>query len=183
LLRSSQFSKLINVPAYISLAEIKKNPVRSEFNRSNVPIAVLLEGQFFSVFRNRGIQTILPDAVTGYKSKSVPTKMIIVANGDMIANDVHLTKNGPVTSPLGYDKYTQQTFGNKDFIINAINYLADESGLTSLRAKAFKLRILNKELIRKEKLTWQVINTIVPILLVIGFGLYYTLNRKRKFTQ
>ena len=85
-------------------------------------------------------------------------------------------------TPLGYDEYTRQTFGNKDFIINAVNYLADESGLSALRAKEFKLRILNKELIRKDKLKWQLINTALPILLVIGFGLYYAYTRKKKYS-
>ncbi len=183
LLRTSSYSKLVNVPAFISLDEIKKNPVKNEFNKSNIPIAVLLEGKFNSVFRNRPVQDIIPGFDSGYKSGSVKTKMIIVADGNMIANEIRLTKNGPVESPLGYDQYTQQTFGNKDFIINSINYLADESGLSSIRAKAFKLRILNKELIRRDRVKWQLINTILPVLFVIGFGLYYNTFRKRKYAS
>ena len=170
LLRSSQYCKLINVPVYINLSEIKKNPVRSEFNKKNVPVAVLLEGQFTSVFRNRSVNSIIPNSGSGFLSKSIPTRMIVVANGDMIANDIRMTSNGPVEVPLGYDQYTRQTFGNKDFIVNAINFLADESGLTSVRAKAFKLRILNKELIRQNRFKWQMINTLLPVILVIGFG-------------
>lgn len=181
LLRSSQYAKLINVPVFISLSEIKKTPVREEFNKSNVPVAVLLEGRFQSVFRNRSVNSVISNSAERFLPISSPTKMIVIANGDMIANDVRMTANGPEESPLGYDKYTRQTYGNKDFIVNAINYLADETGLSSLRAKDFKLRILNKELISKEKLKWQLINTLLPVILVIFLGLFYTFLRKRKY--
>jgi ABC-2 type transport system permease protein len=105
--------------------------------------------------------------------------MIVIADGDMIQNDVRVTANGPESSPLGYDKYTRQTFGNKDFILNCVQYLTDEAGLMTLRSKDFKLRLLDKQRIRQEKTKWQLTNTILPALLVILFGIYF--NRRRKF--
>ena len=183
LLKTSVYTRLVNAPAYISLEEVRRNPVRSEFNKSNLPIAVLLEGRFPSVYRNRLIKNIIPGAEANYKAESVPTKMIIVADGDMIANDVHTTANGPMITALGYDKYTRQTFGNKDFIVNAVNYLTDETGLMSLRAKEFKLRLLNKARIRDERFKWQVINTLLPVLLLICFGFYYNYSRKKKYSR
>jgi gliding-associated putative ABC transporter substrate-binding component GldG len=183
LLKTSVYTRLVNAPAYISLEEVRRNPVRSEFNKSNLPIAVLLEGRFPSVYRNRLIKNIIPGADANYKAESVPTKMIIVADGDMIANDVHTTANGPMITALGYDKYTRQTFGNKDFIVNAVNYLTDETGLMSLRAKEFKLRLLNKARIRDERFKWQVINTLLPVLLLICFGFYYNYSRKKKYSR
>ncbi len=183
LLKTSAYTRLVNAPSYISLEEVRRNPVRSEFNKSNQPIAVLLEGQFPSVYRNRLIKNIIPGADANYKAESVPTKMIIVADGDMIANDVRTTANGPMITALGYDKYTRQTFGNKDFIVNSVNYLTDETGLMSLRAKEFKLRLLNKARIHDERLKWQVINTLLPVLLVIAFGFYYNYSRKKKYSQ
>jgi ABC-2 type transport system permease protein len=181
LLKTSAFTKLVNVPVYIRLEEVKRNPVQKEFNKANQPIAVLLEGQFPSVFRNRLVKNMMPGAEKNFKDKSAHTKMIVVADGSLIANDVRITPNGPMLSALGYDKYTKQTFGNKDFIVNAVNYLADETGLISLRAKEFKLRVLNKAKIGDERLKWQIINTILPVLLVIGFGLYYNYLRKKKY--
>jgi ABC-2 type transport system permease protein len=183
LLKTSANTKLINVPVYIKLEDVKKSPVPSEFNKQNQSIAVLLEGKFPSVFRNRMVKNIIPGAETNYKAQSVPTRMIVVADGDLIANDVRITPKGPSVSPLGYDKYTRQTFGNKEFIVNAVNYLTDETGLISLRAKEFKLRILNKSQIQDERLKWQILNAVLPVLLVILFGVGYHYSRKRKYSK
>jgi ABC-2 type transport system permease protein len=182
LLKTSDHTKLVNAPVYIRLEEIKQTPQRSEFNLSSQPIAVLLEGKFPSVYRNRPVKGMLPGAKNTFKAESVPTKMIVIADGGLIANDVRMTAKGPMISALGYDKYTRQTFGNKDFIVNAVNYLTDESGLISLRAKEFKLRVLDKSKIRNERLKWQLINTIVPVFLVLVFGIYYHYARKKRYS-
>jgi ABC-2 type transport system permease protein len=181
LLRTSTFSKTVNAPLYIRLEEVKRNPVRAEFNKPNIPIAVLLEGQFKSVFRNRDVNKIIAGFGAYYKPESFPTKMIVVADGNMIANEVKMTPQGPMFTQLGYDKYTRQMFGNKDFIVNAVNYITDETGLISLRSKDFKLRLLDKNRIRSEKLKWQLINTLLPLLIVVGFGLYYQYYRRKKY--
>jgi ABC-2 type transport system permease protein len=183
LLKTSEGTKLVNAPLYISLSEVKQNPKKEEFNKSNLPIAFLLEGQFKSVFRNRNANKIMPGWNTKIVNLSVPNKMIVVADGDMIANDVRMTPKGPMLTALGYDKYTQQTFGNKDFIVNAVSYLTDENGLLSLRSKEYQLRLLNKKRITEERFKWQFINTLLPILIVIIFGIIYNQRRKSKYTS
>ncbi len=181
LLLSSAQTKVVNAPVMIRLDEVKHNPVREEFNKSNVPIAVLLEGPFRSVFRNRDVSKIIPQVAGNYKASGVPSKMIVVADGDMIANDIKVTPQGTMVTALGYDKYTRQTFGNKEFLVNAINYLADESGLLSLRSKDLKLRLLDKKRIRDEKMKWQVINTVLPVVVIIGFGLFFNRYRRKRY--
>ena len=183
LLKTSTYTKLVKAPLYIRLSEVKDKMVRSEFNKPNQTIAVLLEGQFPSMFRNRQAKDILPGSTGILRTESVPTKMIVVADGDLIANEVRMSAKGPMITPLGFDKYSKQTFGNKEFVVNAIDYLTNESGLMSLRAKEFKLRILDKARIRDERFKWQMINTILPVLLVIGFGIYYNSWRKKKYAK
>jgi ABC-2 type transport system permease protein len=183
LLQTSSQTKVVNAPILISLDEVKQNPEKAEFNKPNQPIAVLLEGQFRSVFRNREVNTIIPQIGSSYKAESKPTKMIVVADGNMIANDVKNTPQGTKIIALGYDKYTQQTFGNKDFIINAVNYLVNETGLISLRSKELTLRMLDKKRIREEKVKWQVINTVLPVIIIIGFGVLFNWQRKRRYAR
>jgi ABC-2 type transport system permease protein len=183
LLKTSEGTKLVNAPLYISLSEVKQNPKKEEFNKSNLPLAFLLEGQFKSVFRNRNANQIMPGWNKKIMNLSVPNKMIVVADGDMIANDVRMTPKGPMLTALGYDKYTQQTFGNKDFIVNAVSYLTDENGLLSLRSKEYQLRLLNKKRITEERFKWQFINTLLPVFIVILFGIIYNQRRKSKFTS
>lgn len=184
LLRTSNITKLVTAPVYIRLDEVKKNLVRSEFNKPFQPVAVLLQGKFPSLFRNRQAKDIIPEAVNiGIKTESVPTRMIVIADGDLIANDVRMTPNGPMVTKLGYDKYSRKTFGNMNFIVNAVDYLTDEPWLSVLRAKEFRLRILDKDRISVERFTWQMINVVLPVLLVIGFGVFYTRWRKRKYSN
>ncbi|MDP4210243.1 MAG: gliding motility-associated ABC transporter substrate-binding protein GldG [Bacteroidota bacterium] len=183
LLKTSTYTRLVNAPLAISLSEVKQTPVRKEFTKSNQAIAILLEGRFSSLYRNRLVRSIIPEAEASYKPESVPTRMIVVADGNMIGNDVRMTAKGPMVSALGYDKYTRQTFGNKDFIVNAVNYLTDEAGLMSLRSKEFKLRILDKSRIADERLKWQLINTLGPAVLIIILGLFYNFRRKKKYAS
>jgi len=182
LLRTSSFTQVVNAPLFVRLAEVKQTPQKEQFNMPNQAIAVLLEGEFSSVFRNRNAKDILPDANITLKTKSVPTKMMVIADGDLIANDVRITPKGPMITALGYDKYTRQTFGNKEFIVNAISYLTDENNLLSLRSKEYKLRILDRARIGNERLKWQIINVLLPVLLVVVFGIVYQFRRKRKYT-
>ena len=183
LLKTSEYTKLVNVPVMISLSEVRHTPEKQEFNKSHQAVAVLLEGKFTSLFGSRNTNNIIPGSAAKFKSESKPTGMIVVADGDFIANDVKITPQGPTTAPLGYDKYTRQTFGNKDFVVNAVNYLTDESGLISLRNKNFKLRILDKERIRNEKFKWQFINVVLPVLITMLFGVFYFYYRRKKYSR
>jgi len=107
--------------------------------------------------------------------------MIVISDGDIIRNVVISSPDGPVIEPLGYDRYTSQVFGNADFILNAINYMTDASGLISLRGREFKLRLLDKQMVREEKLKWQVINLVSPIILIILIGLFVNIYRKKAY--
>jgi ABC-2 type transport system permease protein len=183
LLQSSKYSKLISMPALIKLEDINNDVKKEEFRNSYQPVAVLLEGQFESAFKYRILSEYFPDASPDFKERSVDTKMIIISDGDIIRNDIKSTPQGLLILPLGYDRHTQQTFGNKDFILNAIHYLTDNTGLINLRSKDIKLRLLDKTRINNEKLKWKLINTVVPVLIVILFGIIYNYIRRLKYAS
>ena len=105
--------------------------------------------------------------------------MIVIADGDLVKNQFHYSKGFPM--PLGYDQYTKQTFGNKDLVMNAVNFLCDDSGLISVRSRELKLRMLDTARVAKQRLFWQLLNILLPILLIAGFGLVKYRLRKRAF--
>jgi ABC-2 type transport system permease protein len=181
LLATSPYTKLVQLPEQISLRESDIAQNESEYNHSNLPVGVLLEGSFESVFRNRAI----PEGVSGKPSEirisGARTSMIVVSDGDIIRNEVVPTPDGPVIEPLGYDRYTSQVFGNSDFILNALNYMTDATGLISLRGREFKLRLLDRQKVSDEKLKWQLINLISPMILIILLGVSVDLYRKKVY--
>jgi ABC-2 type transport system permease protein len=182
LLQTSKFTKVRSVPTFISLKEIKQTNNRDEFNKSNLPVAVLVEGQFSSVFKNRMRNVLKINGEYSYKESSVPTKMIVVADGDIIKNEVRQTPQGIMISPLGVDKYTSQNYGNKDFILNSVNYLTDDIGLMGLRSRELKLRLLDKAALSNNLLQWQLINVLLPLALLLIFGLGFAFYRKKHFS-
>lgn len=177
LLSSSKYTKVLNSPVRISLSLLNIEPNPEQFNKPFRPVAMLLEGEFNSVFRNR---ITVKQAGAKFIEKSKPTKMIVVSDGDIIKNFVG---QDSTIYPLGYDRFTQQTFGNRNFVLNAIDYLVDDTGIMSARAKEVKLRLLDKGRIKTERLKWQLINTVIPVILVILFGLVQHYLRKRKFAK
>jgi len=116
-----------------------------------------------------------------YKKESFPTKMLVVADGDIIRNDIKQTAQGTMLSPLGLDKYTSQSFGNKEFVLNAVNYLAGEDGIMQLRTREVKLRLLDKQRLQEEKLKWQIINVAGPLIVVLILGIGISVWRKKKY--
>jgi ABC-2 type transport system permease protein len=181
LLSTSPYSTLVSVPAEISLRETERQPSQSDFNRANLSLAVLLEGRFESVFANRSVPDVEAAGPVQGLELSRETRMIIVADGDVIRNDVIESPDGPVIAPLGFDQYTSQAFGNKEFILNAVNYLTDETGLISLRGREFRMRLLDRQRIQQEGDKWRLINTALPVLLVISFGAGVSVYRRRKY--
>lgn len=182
LLSTSASSRIISPPFMISLKEAEQIPEEAEFNKANLAVAVLLEGKFPSAFRNRMI-TGIPN--TGFKPKeeSRKTKMIVIADGDIIRNEVRRSGTSETPVPLGQDKYTGELYGNRDFLINCLNYLVDDNGIMELRSRELKLRLLDNSRIKKEKLRWQIINIAGPVLLVVLSGMIHEFFRKRKFTK
>ncbi|NOY95980.1 MAG: gliding motility-associated ABC transporter substrate-binding protein GldG [Chlorobi bacterium] len=182
ILTTSPYSFKVNTPTGVSLRNIDNPPARELFNTSFIPVGVLLEGRFSSVFKNRMIKNL------GYSESSIlteskPTKMIVISDGDIIANKVRYSGSSPSILPLGYDRVSQQTFGNKEFILSAINYLCDDRGIMFLRNRAIKLRVLDKVKLREEKAYWQWLNVGLPIILIIIFGVVYNTIRHRKFSR
>ena len=176
LLTSSKQSRINPTPAKISLGILQNPPPIESFNKSQLPIAVLLEGEFESVFKNR----ILPKQQSiDFKDKSKPTQMIVVADGDVARNSV--SNNGDIY-PLGYDRFINYTYhGNKKFVINAIHYLCDDVGLTQLKSKEIKLRLLDKEKIASNMFLIQFINIVFPLLLLLIATLLFLNFKKRKY--
>ncbi|HRG59533.1 MAG TPA: gliding motility-associated ABC transporter substrate-binding protein GldG [Bacteroidia bacterium] len=181
LLASSQYSRSINTPARIDLGILKKEPNPKEYYRKNIPFAVLLEGEFESVFKNRIAPSVSNTDDIAFKSKGKRTSMIVVSDGDIIKNQVQAS-TGKVF-PLGYDRYTQQQFGNKTFIMNCMNYLLDDSGLIAVRTRDIQIRLLNKTIIQEHKFQWQLFCIIAPLMLVVLYGLISGWQRKRLYAR
>ncbi len=181
LLHSSKYTKTLNSPVRIDLRMVNMRPDENQFRDSYQPVAVLLEGEFESVYKNRIPPQIAHDSAIGFKAKGVNTKMIVISDGDIIRNEVQYSAKKPF--PLGYDIYTQQTYGNKNFILNCVNYLCDDSGLISVRSRELTLRLLDKKKIKTERLKWQIINTCLPLFLLFLFGIVHNVMRKRKYAK
>ncbi|MEA3317565.1 MAG: gliding motility-associated ABC transporter substrate-binding protein GldG, partial [Bacteroidota bacterium] len=183
LLRSSNKSKLTTAPFMVSLNQINDKINPSDFNSPYLPIAAMLEGEFNSVFKNRMINSFVDDKSYKLIEKSKSTKMLVIADGDIIKNDVRRRADGILISPLGLDRYTKQTYGNKEFIMNAVHYMTNEAELLKLRSKDIKLRILDKSKISQERLKWQLINVILPLVIIIIFGVLISRWRKYKYSK
>ncbi len=183
LLSSSGKSKVTNAPILVSLNQVKEQVDPRVFNQANLPVAVLLEGEFESVFKNRPVDKYIKNQELNFKDKSLETKMIVVSDADIIRNEIRRRPDGVFISPLGYDRYTQQTFGNKDFVMNAVHYLVDQKGILDIRAREFKLRVLDKSKLATEKAKWKFINTVFPITIILVFGIFINYLRRRKYAS
>jgi len=183
LLWTSEYSRVLDVPLFINLRQIERSPLEREFNRSFLPIAVLLEGFFPSAFTNRSLSAFNNNNPFHFKERSVPTRMIVVADADIIRNEVNRRGDGAYISPLGYDRYTNQTFGNKELVINMVNYLYDDKGLMNLRTREFKLRLLDRKKIMENRIKWQVINLTLPSIVLLVIGIIWLIIRRKRYTD
>lgn len=175
LLQSSPYSKFVGSPVEVNLAMVNERPEQSEFKGTgNIPMAVLLEGKFHSVYENR----VLPFEEKGFRPVGGENKMIVVSDGDLIKNQ--LDKNFQPLE-LGYDKWTNKLYGNKEFLMNCVNYLLDDSGLINIRSKQVNLPLLDKQKVYDNYTATQVITVGLPIVLLAIFGLLFTFLRKRKY--
>lgn len=179
LLHTSNYSKVLNSPVRISLGIVQQEPKQEQYNKHKLPLAVLLEGKFESVFKNRIPPSIANSSEIKFKAQSAATKMIVVSDGDVIKNAV--SKSSGNVYPLGFDRYTNQMYGNTNFILNSMNYLTDNSGLISIRSRELTLRLLDKEVLKSDKFFWQLLNTLLPILLLLIYGVLQFYFRKRNY--
>lgn len=180
LLQGSASGKLSNHPVEISVRQVRKDPDPGFFNKSFIPMAVLVEGTFESPYKL--VNKKLFDPFNTYKEQVENGKMIVVADGDLISN---LIKKDGQIMPAGYDRLSQKVFGNRQFFMNCIDYLADDFGLIEVRNKDIQLRLLDKQKIDQpaEQKKWQLLNMALPIALVVIFGVLNNRIRKRKYER
>lgn len=185
LLQSSQYSRYQTSPMKVGFEMMRYKPDPDKFNRPNLPIGILLEGTFSSLFENRldeDMNNILSSIGIPFKTISSPTSMLVVADGDVIKN-LYDKETGKF-APIGYNKYEKATFnGNKDFILNSIEFMINQNNILTARTKEFKLRMLDKVKAEKDKLYWQSINIVLPIILIVLFGAINFYWRKKKFIK
>ncbi|MBI1228423.1 MAG: gliding motility-associated ABC transporter substrate-binding protein GldG [Bacteroidetes bacterium] len=158
--------------------------IAGSFDKKNIPVAVLLEGVFPSFFENRVTQEMqdgLKQINQAYKSESVPTRMIVVADGDVARNFVNAKTGQPLA--LGYNPIDRFTYSNKDFLLNAIEYLRDDSGIIAARGREVKLRLLDTQKAQDEETFWTLLNIGGPLILLGIFGFIFTWLRKRKYAK
>ena len=184
LLHTSDNGKAQMAPTRVHFGILMSKPNPAYYNQPKIPVAVLLEGKFESVFKNRMSPEFLAasDTIPALKfvEQSKASKMIVISNGDIIRNEL---RSDSSFYPLGYYMFTKQQFANKDFIINCIQYLADDQGILETRNKEVKLRLLNTVKVEDEKLKWQLINMLLPVVLIVLFGIGFNAYRKRKYAQ
>jgi ABC-2 type transport system permease protein len=182
LLTTSPYSRTVNAPVYIDLEILKKPAEESQYNQGPQPVAVLLEGNFISSFMFRIPPELSENKDLQFLPKShKPTKMIVVGDGDIIKNQIQFSQG--YFLPLGYDQYTRQTFGNREFILNAMNYLCDESGLITVRSRELTLRMLDSTKLESNRLFWQILNVLLPIILILIFSFVKLKLRTRKYSR
>ena len=181
LLKTSNYTKVSGAPVFISLAMLRQAPDQRMFGSKGKNVAYLLKGSFPSLYANRIPQEIVDDQATDFLEESEETAMIVVADGDIIRNQFDIRTHKPL--PLGFDQYTGITYTNKEFIENAISYLVDGEGLIDIRSRELKIRLLDATKVSKERVKWQVINTVIPIALIIVLGLVMAFVRKKKYSK
>lgn len=175
LLFSSQYSRIVSTPVEVRYDEERIQPDPQTFNQGPFPVAYLLEGSFSSIYSSKSFSQR-----KGFVGKSPDTKILVCADGDILRNDINREGN-PV--PLGFDVFRQTTYSNADFLINAIDYMIDDRGIMATKNKEITLRPLDKIKLNEEKTFWQVLNMVVPILLIVFFGFVFFFLRKRQYAK
>ena len=181
LLKTSDYTKVSGAPVFISLAMLRQTPDRRMFNSKGKNVAYLLKGSFPSLYANRIPQELIDSEELKYMDQSEPTAMIVIADGDIIRNQIDIKRKMPLA--LGFDQYTGNTYANKEFIENCISYLVDGEGLIDIRSRELKIRLLDTTKIAQERTKWQLINTLIPIASIIALGFVMAYFRKRKYSK
>lgn len=177
LLKSSPYSKKVGTPYTVQLEMVAEKTSPAEYaNAGLLPVAVLLEGKFHSMYENR----ILPFKDGSFKAQGKEGKMIVISDGDVVKNQ--LDKNYRPLE-LGYDKWTNNLFDNREFLLNCVNYLLDDTGLINIRSKQVDLPMLDKEKVYEEYTTARFITVGLPIIILVVFGVLFTYLRKRKYSK
>jgi len=177
ILQTSPYTKVVTLPTLINLESLKQQPDERNFNHEPRNIAILLSGAFESVFKNRINSTISQDPNINFKESIIDNKMIIISDGSFLNNQFF--QGSPL--PLGFDKHTNNQYGNGEFILNAIDHLLDNEDFIKIRSKNIAIRLLDKAKVKREKEYWQLINIIIPIIILIVIGYILFIIRKKKY--
>ncbi|MFC4817557.1 gliding motility-associated ABC transporter substrate-binding protein GldG [Flavobacterium sp. GCM10023249] len=176
LLQTSAYSKKVGTPVEVALKMVNEKPNPADYMAGHIPVGVLLEGKFHSVFENR----VLAFKDPAFKATGATSKMIVVSDGDIIKNQLD-EKGQPLE--LGFDKWTNQVYSNKEFLMNCVNYLLDDNGLINIRSKEVDLPLLDKEKVYENYTYTQILTVGLPLVILFLFGLVLTYLRKRKFAR
>lgn len=184
LLATSANSYTMATPARVQLNSLQTEEDMSKFNRKNIPVGVLLEGRFTSLYANRASQAQL-DTLSAYggaflRESPFAGKIIVVSDADIVMNQVSEIV-GPL--PMGMNKYTRNQYANKDFFLTCTEYLANKNNILDARAKDYTLRLLDLQKVKSQRTFWQIINIVVPIVLVCLFAALFQWLRRRRYTK
>ncbi|MDI9870962.1 gliding motility-associated ABC transporter substrate-binding protein GldG [Flectobacillus roseus] len=177
LLMTSQYTQLLSAPAILTYNFASKDLDATQYKGGVQTVGMLLEGKFESLYKNRILPSD-PRAAT-FKANSAATKIVVCSDGDIPVNDFDQKNNAPL--PLGFDRFSGNTFANRDFVLNTFDYLLDDNGVISARNKVITLRPLDKSALQNERQYWQVVNLVVPMIILVLIGLLRNYTRKRKF--
>lgn len=183
LLHSSPYSRVQYSPVRLNFDILHYEPDPEKFSKGPYPVAMLLEGEFPSLYEHRitdQMRAGLEEMGRPFKARSLPTRMLVVSDGDIARNPVN--PDGTIM-PLGYNRFMRYQFANRDFLLNAIEYLQDPDGVIAARAKDVKLRLLDTVRARKERIKWQLLNLVAPIVFLILFGIGWNWWRRRKYAR
>lgn len=181
LLATSEYTRAKNAPAMVDLADAQVEPDQRLYNKRKLPIAVLLEGEFKSVWRNRLTPDLTSQDAIGYRETSKPTKMIVISDGDIIKNRYDAEKD--IIYPVGLDSYTRTIYANKELLLNAVNYLVGDEGLMDSRCRNITLRKLDENKTRNQRTFYQLLNILLPLALLGFAGTIITLTRRNKYRK
>ena len=182
ILSTSPYGRAIPEPVRVHLSAVKDKPDFKYFKQPNLPCGVLLEGKFVSAYKNQlGVDFVkkITEAGQTPKERSVDNKMIVLSDADILRNEV--SSKGEIY-PLGFEQFTRQTFANKDFVLNCIEYLIDPNNLLATRNKEIKVRLLDAQRTKTESTQWKTLNLVLPLSLVIIFAIIFNYMRRRKWT-
>ncbi|MTI21180.1 gliding motility-associated ABC transporter substrate-binding protein GldG [Fulvivirga sp. RKSG066] len=180
LLMTSDYSRTVTAPVKVSIQDLRKNLGPEVFNQQNVPLGWLLEGRFTSLYKNR----FKPEGVEEeafVSESSSKAKLIVIGDGDLAKNEINPNTGQP--QPLGYDPFLNETFANEELLMNALAYMVEDAGLILARNKEVKIRPLDSVKVKNEKLKWQMINLVLPIVALLLFGVVRFYLRKKKYSK
>ena len=176
---TSQASRTLTAPVNVSIRNLFDQATAQDFSKSNIGLGYLLEGKFTSLYKNR----FLPEGASqnSFIPEGKDSKIIVVSDGDIAANVVNPRTRQP--QPLGFDPFTNTNFASRDLLLNMLAHLTNENGIIQVRSKEIKIRPLDKDKVAAERTKWQLINIVLPLLVIIVFGLVRSFIRKKQYAS